>query len=49
MLWAKVAHSKNFGHIWPCSVKCLVNMVDSDFIPCSACKDLWLSGATLFI
>ena len=39
MLYAKVAKGKNFGHTCPCSVKCLVNIIDSDFIPCSACND----------
>ena len=37
VLYAKVAKGKNLGHIFPCSIKCLVKIVDSDFIPCSAC------------
>ena len=40
VLYAKVAKGKNFGHICPCSVKHLVKVVDSEFIPCSACKGL---------
>ena len=31
VLYAKGAKDKNFGHICPCSIKCLVNIIDSDF------------------
>ena len=32
VLDAKVAKGKNFDHISPCSVKCLVKIVDSKFV-----------------
>ena len=39
---------KNLCHVCPWPVKCFVSIFDNDFIPCSACKDLWLYGPTVF-
>ena len=49
VLYAKVANDKYFGHICPKLVRCLVKIVDKDFIPCSVCNDYWLNGATIFV
>ena len=39
ILYTKVANDKNFGHICPKLIRCLVKIVDQDFILCSACND----------
>ena len=36
VLYAGVAKGKYLCHICPCSVRCLVKMLDKDLIPCSA-------------
>ena len=38
MLRVKVAKGKYLCHICPCPDKCLVKILDSDLIPCSAIK-----------
>ena len=48
VFYAKVATDKYFGHIYPKLVRCFVNIVDRDFIPCLACNDWWLNGTTVF-
>ena len=39
VLYAKVANDKYFGYICPKLIRCLVKIVDKDFIPCSTCNN----------
>ena len=45
--YINVANDKYCGHTWPKLVRCFIKIIDNDLIPCSACKDWWLYGATV--